>query len=387
MNQILEKEFNWEIPNGMKVNKKVKAPLGARVYSWEPYAQELSDLYFNTSSGYGKQFSKDLVNGETYEAKIISLSENEALAQTETGQTIYIDMKKERKEAFRKMNTDSLKFHIGESINARVKSVVGTYYGSVVDSYMQTIRQELFDQIKSETSAYPVRIESINRGGYIVDLQGIKCFLPGSLAAANKITDFESYLGKEIPVMIEGYVEAKEMFVVSYKKYLKRIIEQKVKELDMTKKYEGTVTGSSEFGVFVEWDEIYTGLIYKTEFEENQIPNNFNSGDRIEFYIKEIKDNNRLTLALNKPTEKNTIVSEIDSKIKEGIRVTTEARIKHKRKNGILVELPSYNLMALIPQERANKRVRNLKQGESLEVNIFSVDTTSGKIFAEVDGE
>jgi ribosomal protein S1 len=214
-------------------------------------------------------------------------------------------------------------------------------------------------------------------------LSGIKCFLPGSLAAANRITDFESYIGKELPVMIEGYVEGKDIFIVSYKKYLNRIMESKIQELDLTKKYKGYVTGTSDFGIFVEWEDVYTGLIHKTEFSEDNSITGVNPGDEIEFYVKEIKDNNRLTLTLEKPLERNVIIHDLDKQIKDGTCEPIEAKIKHKRKNGILIDLVEFGLMALIPQERIGKKTKNLKPGDDLLVTVYEVEPASGKIFAE----
>ena len=37
--------------------------------------------------------------------------------------------------------------------------------------------------------------------------------------------------------MIDGYVPQKDIFVVSYKKYLQKIMDDKIQELDLTKKY------------------------------------------------------------------------------------------------------------------------------------------------------
>jgi ribosomal protein S1 len=248
---------------------------------------------------------------------------------------------------------------------------------------MHSIRDEFFAQIKEGSHAYRAKIESINKGGYIASISGIKCFLPGSLAAANRITDFESYIGKELPVMIEGYVDAKDIFIISYKKYLNKIMDSKIQELDLTKKYKGFVTGTSDFGVFVEWEEVYTGLIHKTEFENDSRVTSFIPGDEIEFYIKEIKENNRLTLTLEKPLEKNVILQELETKIKDGDCESFEARIKHLRKNGILVELIALGLMALIPQDRVGKNNRGFKPGDSLTVSLYEVEVNAGKIFAE----
>jgi ribosomal protein S1 len=386
MNFNPTEEFDWDIPNGMALNMKIRIPEGSKVYCHAPYAQELADLYFATFSQQADFVGKDLEDGEVYVCKITSLREDAALAQTTSGQTIYIDLKKETKDAQR-LNLVPYEFRIGDEVKARVRRIGGSYAGSVMDYYVHSLRLELFEQIKKESCAYRVKIESINKGGYIVDLSGVKCFLPGSLAAANRITDFESYIGKEIHVMIEGYVEAKDIFIVSYKKYLNKIMESKIQELDLTKKYKGYVTGTSQFGVFVEWEEVYTGLIHKTEFEENSSVASFTPGDEIEFYVKEIKDNNRLTLTLEKPLERNVLVHDLDKQVKEGTCEPLDAKVKHKRKNGILIELVAHGLMALIPQDKLGKKSKNLKSGDELVVSIYDVEPTTGKIFAEPNND
>ena len=105
-------------------------------------------------------------------------------------------------------------------------------------------------------------------------------------------------------------------------------------------------------------------------------------GDEIEFYVKEIKDNNRLTLTLEKPLERNVIIQDLENQIKEGSEDPIEARIKHRRKNGILIELSNLGLMALVPQDKIGKRDRNLKPGDDLLVVVYEVEPSSGKIYA-----
>ena len=382
MNSNSFDDFDWDLPNGLTINKKIKAPEGHKVYCHEPYAQELADLYYKSYSNL-EIGPKDLVDGSVYLCKIVNLKEDEALAQTNSGQTIYIDLKKERRDA-EKLNLINLTFNPGEELNARVRKSNGNYTGSVIEYYIHSLRAELFEQIKKESSAYRVKIVSVNKGGYIAELSGIKCFLPGSLAAANKITDFESYIGKEMHVMIEGYVEAKDIFIVSYKKYLNKIMDSKIQELDLTKKYKGYVTGTSDFGVFVEWDSVYTGLIHKTEFPDDNTLTMLSPGSEIEFYVKEIKDNNRLTLTLDKPLERNFIIQEIENQVKEGTCEPLPAKVKHRRKNGALVEIPQYGLMALIPQDRLGKKGSNIKTGDDVTVVPYEVDVTSGKIYVEL---
>lgn len=372
-------DFDWNISDRKKINRRINTIDDAKVFCQEDYAQSLYDLMANNLKSINR--SKDLQSGMLYVCNITSVNEKHAIAQTVEGQSIYIDLVKERKDAA-KLNIVNIDFSLGAETEVIVRNVLGTYYGSAIDCFIENTKIEFFEQITKQSLAYEAKIESINNGGYLVEVQGIKCFLPGSLAAANKITNFESYLGKIIYVMIDGYVQKKDIFVVSYKKYLNKIMDQKIQELDLTKKYRGHVTGTSDFGVFVEWEDIYTGLIHKTEFD-NQKVNGFSTGDEIEFYIKEVKDDNRLTLTFGQPVDKTLKIYEIKKLIDEGENPIFTAKVRHKRKNGALVELEEIGLIAMMPQGRIPKDSRNLKSGDQLLVSIYEVDPVMGKIFVE----
>ena len=372
--------FNWDIPSGLTVNKSIKTPGHIKIYSHEGYASALYSLYCGTNPQI-LEFSKDLEDGRIYKFKISSLNESGALGYTDSGQTIFIDLKKERKDAVR-LGIEEIDFRVSYEFEAIIREINGTYYGSVVECYVQGLRVEFFAQIKEASVAYPAKVESINKGGFLVDISGVKCFLPGSLAAANKITDFESYLEKTIYVMIDGYVAQKDIFVVSFKKYLNKIMDQKIQELDLTKRYKGCVTGSSPFGLFVEWEDVYTGLIHKTEFED-QIVQGFTPGDEIEFYVKEVKEDNKLTLTFGAPVEKTVKIYEIKDQVENGTIETMAAIIKYKRKNGCLVEVPETGMMAMIPQDKITSDFKNAKPGDRIAILIYEVDPVMGKIFAK----
>ena len=66
---------------------------------------------------------------------------------------------------------------------------------------------------------------------------------------------------------------------------------------------------------------------------------------------------------------------------------TVEATVKHKRKNGILIELDSFGFMGFIPSDKFNKKTRNCKSGDPITVKLIAVDTIAGKIFAEPTDE
>jgi predicted RNA-binding protein with RPS1 domain len=125
--------------------------------------------------------------------------------------------------------------------------------------------------------------------------------LPGSLAAAGILTDFEALLGKTIPVMIVNYLPFSG-FVVSYKKYLEIILPSKIEqELTIGQEVSCKVTGSSKNGVFVQFKDnagewIFSGLIHRSvmskDFEERFDHHEFRVNDEMRAFISDILENN-----------------------------------------------------------------------------------------------
>lgn len=380
-NEILtgDPEFDWDTYE----KESIDASTHLKRIKSKDKDPDLYDAYFNSGIVYEP---KDLSEDRAYKCTVDMVEDGEVFASTESGQTVYIDLNKELKAA-KKLNIIGLDFSVGREVTLSVRKVNDNYYGSAVDHYLDSLKVELFMQIKEQSVAYTAIVESVNKGGYIANISGIRCFLPGSLAAANKITDFESYVGKEVKVMVDSYIPSKDIFVISYKKYLEKIMDHKIQELDLTKKYQGQVTGTSSFGVFVEWEDIYTGLLHKTEIGGFDEISNFNTGDEIEFYVKEVRDNNRLTLTFSEPVEKTLKLYEIGSEIENGRSPKFNAIVKHKKKSGVLVDVPELSSLAMVPTDNLSHSLSGLGTGDEVTVIIYEVDPIGGKIFAMLSDE
>jgi ribosomal protein S1 len=90
--------------------------------------------------------------------------------------------------------------------------------------------------------------------------------------------------------MIENYDSINDLYIISYKKYIKHTLPQKVYDLEFGKKYTGILTNKPyEFGIFIEFQNYYTGLLHKSEFANYiEDTSTFKSGDVLDFYIKDI---------------------------------------------------------------------------------------------------
>jgi len=366
----------------------------SKIFCQEDYAQELYDLMYGT-----EVVCKDLSNGEilrVVDFQIISREKKEVAAVCDNHATLYFSFPKERKY-FQILGLDEDTFfdwvesgsHVNELENTKIYIQVentASAKGSMYQAHLKTIIREFREQIVKPTSAYVARILSKNQGGFLVEVQGVKAFLPGSLAAANKIMDFESYIGKELLVMIEDYLKSSDIFVVSYKKYLDYILPGKLGELDRNQLMRGTVTGTSKFGIFVEFDDIFTGLLHTAEMN-SETQEKFNTGgykvgDNIEAWLKDIRDN-KLILTESDPAQKQ---SEFENYREKAEGNFIEATIVSIKSHGALMEIEK-GVLGLLPVKEMKKYNKRLNVGEKLNVFIKKVDVSTGKIYLTMNDE
>lgn len=363
-----------------------------KIYCQEPYAQELYDLISGRVSTV-----KDIKNGDLLRVIDMKMvSDEEVEVYCDNHDTLYFYLQKERKflEILGMTNESFIDWISNQEATDHFKKFK-TYIqvenasirkGSLHAAHLQTIAVEFREQIANPTRAYVAKILSKNQGGFLVEVQGIKAFLPGSLAAANKIVNFDDYIGKQIYVMIEDYLTSSNIFVVSYKKYLENILPSKLGELERDQYMTGTVTGTSKFGVFIEFDEIFTGLLHVSEMNFSTLEkfNNheFRSGQSLSTWLKDIRDNKLILTEIDPSIRKNEM-EEFKGKIEGNFK---EAVIVSVKPHGALMEIEK-GVLGLLPVKEMKKSGRRLAVGESLQVFIKRVDTSTGKIYLTLTDE
>lgn len=275
-----------------KFNETVKLIPGdvkskVKIFCKEAYAQEMYDLYVNNgvTNDIG---SKDFSEGQMCTVIAKTLDFNNRLILTEemySKASIAVPFKDYSNEPEVLIDDeDARQFKV-----IITKANSGDYYGSEKQTAAISNRENLNEFLRTD-KWFTVKITSLVKGGYLAMYKGnVKCFLPGSHAAANVIQDFNDYLDKEIPVMIENYDAANNLYIVSYKKYVKHTMPQRIHELEFGKKYTGVMTNSPyAFGIFVEIDGYFTGLLHQTEFEDYEEYCNWLTGPEIDVYVKDI---------------------------------------------------------------------------------------------------
>ena len=291
-----ELELLFEQGNS-KINKAVKLSsadkkANVKIFCKEPYAQEMYDRYFSSEAGHPMPAgNKDIPVGEirTVSLKKIDFAMSMVEMEDVSSMTsIFVPFREFSQEPSLSLLNEDRKYKV-----MIYKSNMSEILGSEKKCAALTLREDVEYFTKNNKWFY-VKVVELIKGGYLAIYKNqIKCFLPGSHAAANVIRDFSEYLHKEIPVMVENYDSVNNLFIVSYKKYIKETLPQKVSDLSFSQKYTGTLTNNPyDFGIFVEFQNYYTGLIHKSDFENDAAFKEFSkglrSGNQIDFWVKDV---------------------------------------------------------------------------------------------------
>jgi ribosomal protein S1 len=268
--------------------------------------------------------------------------------------------------------------------------------GDMIDVLITDVNQDVFMIKGSVSSLYEsrahanlkalkegepvmVNVKSLNPAGYDVELThgGVKLpgFMPNTLAGINKLHNQNSIVGQTFNVMIESYSQNEGTYIVSRRKYLQTLIPEAVKELQHGQVYQGHVTGTTPFGVFVEFNECLTGMIHKANVNPDWAEKltSISPGFEIDFYIKEvIKDKIILTQILRETLWDN---------IKNGQII--DGTVKDTKAFGTLVNLDD-ETVGLIHTSEMEKLGKKFSPGQDIKVKVLSVDRMSRKIFLTV---
>lgn len=378
---MIEQEITIQVGDNPFDTKKIKVqvPRGTKILSTETYTMESLALY-----GLGGDIEDNIQKCENKE-KYITQGEVVLISKDKTGNkesalidigskfTAFCSLLKEPNEIVEQLE-------IGMTVDVKVKtSSNGTVIASISDAMDEVKFNEILRAIGDKTIGFNGKITELINGGYWVDLAGIKCFMPGSLAGLNKLWDFESLVGETLIVMPVSYSQEKNTLIVSHREYLNTLIPRTVEELNENIKdqYTGRVTGTTKFGVFAEFNTCLTGLIPNTELDEETLDrfnrNEIKPGDSITFWTKEIISNRKIILSQKGPKE--DIWDDINERYKP-MMITTGVVTK-VAKYGAFVELEK-GISGLI--HKTKLKDVSIDRGDKVNVRIQSVNPAERKI-------
>lgn len=237
--------------------------------------------------------------------------------------------------------TDKLK--IGDKVSATVTDIEnedGYIELSVREASIEKAWQDLEEKQAGE-AIFPVKILDANKGGLIVEVNGITGFLPVSQLSsehyprveegekAKILEKLRSYIGTEMQVKVIDTDRENEKLIVSEKAAYSAKEKEAISELKVGDSIEGEVSGVVDFGAFVKFlppskadsareEDKLEGLVHISELAWQLIDNPrdvVKTGDRVRAKIIGI-DNTRVSLSI-KALEKDPWES-VEEKYKTG---------------------------------------------------------------------
>jgi small subunit ribosomal protein S1 len=374
-------EFDWDlfeasIPNYKTHNPKVKRHPGdnSPVYCRAPYAQELYELY----NGRLEHLQEPKL-GSVVQGKVVSVFEDYALVDVNWREDAMIELRKE--------NPEYLKYiQAGFPIEVLIEQVTAPRNSSsynIIASYSKNIigkkREELLDSI-GKPVAYLGTVTELIHGGYFVNVQGVQCFMPGSLGGMNKLVNFDELIGNSIYVVPINYSREKNYIVVSHREYLKALVPEEISKLQFGIEYDGFVTGCSRHGIFAEFNGCLTGLISRSDILPENLDNFDNQkirpGDPIKFFIKEVIDTDKIVLSQKPLQIEPSNWDDIESRYK--VPSTVTGKVKKIVRYGVFIELEP-KIVGLLHKSHLSEDFE-LEVGQEIDVRITRIDKESKKV-------
>lgn len=269
--------------------------------------------------------SKKVIAGDTVAGKVISVKKHEILVDLGAQGVGLVP----RREASFVRNLNE-----GDDVTASVIEAEMDD-GYVLLSLRKAVKDKGWDEIQAKLDGgetVEVTPFDANRGGLLVEYEGIRGFLPVSQLSAEHyprvgssdkdeiLQRLNSLVGKNIRVRILDAIKKDNKLIFSEKEAIKDGLAERFAELKVGDTVKGVVTGVVDFGVFVNVDGI-EGLIHISEISWERVNNPSDYvkiGDQIEAKIIAI-DKERLSLSMKQLVE-DPWLSEVET-LKKGSKV------------------------------------------------------------------
>jgi len=212
------------------------------------------------------------------------------------------------------------KVGIGDNIEAKV--VDASNEDGYIELSLKEARQALIwadaEAAVKNSTILSLEVKEANKGGLIIDWQGIQGFLPASQLSAENyprvadgdkdkiLTALNDLIGKHLSVVMITADQKEGKLIFSEKgPQEKEAKEEKVNKYEVGDVLKGEVTGAVDFGVFVKIEDGLEGLVHISELDWGLVEDTrtmFKVGEPVEVKVIEVKDD-KISLSIKQLRE------------------------------------------------------------------------------------
>lgn len=279
---------------------------------------------------------------------------------------------------------------IGDEVQVALESVEDGM-GETKLSREKAKRVEAWKILEKSFAASEVVVGLINgkvKGGFTVDIQGIRAFLPGSLVDVRPVRDTLHIEGKELEFKVIKLDQKRNNIVVSRRAVLETSNsaerEELLANLQEGSQVKGVVKNLTDYGAFVDLGGV-DGLLHITDMAWKRIkhPSEIVAvGDEIDVKVLKFdREKNRVSLGMKQLGNDPWII--ITNKYPEGTRV--RAKITNLTDYGCFAELEEgvEGLVHVSEMDWTNKNVHPSKivqVGDEVDVMVLDIDQERRRI-------
>ncbi|HSC67627.1 MAG TPA: 30S ribosomal protein S1 [Cellvibrio sp.] len=283
-----------------------------------------------------------------------------------------------------------LNLQIGDEVQVALESVEDGF-GETKLSREKAKRAEAWKILEAAHVAEEVIKGVINgkvKGGFTVDVAGIRAFLPGSLVDVRPVRETTHLEGKELEFKVIKLDQKRNNVVVSRRAVLEQANSVERDELLATlqegQAVKGIVKNLTDYGAFVDLGGV-DGLLHITDMAWKRIKHPgeiVNVGDEIDVKVLKFdRERNRVSLGLKQLGEDPWI--QITKRYPEGARV--KAKVTNLTDYGCFAELEEgvEGLIHVSEMDWTNKNIHPSKVvqlGDEIEVMVLDIDEERRRI-------
>lgn len=213
-------------------------------------------------------------------------------------------------------------------------------------------------ELRDSGEVITTTILNINKGGLIVQIEGVQGFLPLSQLAGEHypkveggdttkiVQALQKFKGQEFKVKVLDFSEEEGKLIVSERAIQEAAAKEELTKLSVGQTVQGTVTEVTDFGAFVKLTDALDGLIHSSEIDWKYIEDPrdvLHPGDTVHAKIISL-DGGRVSLSLK--ALKDDPWLKVDEQFQVGQKVT--GNVVKIRPNGVFVQLTE-DIIGLVP--------------------------------------
>ncbi len=277
-----------------------------------------------------------------------------------------------------------LSYKVGDTLEGYI--VKDTETETLIAKSLVSVNLNILHDAFEEKIPVNGKVQSMTKGGYIIDISGIKAFCPISHIDDKIVIEPKKFMNETYDFRIIDFKDKGRNIVVSRKKILdvekKKLRKEILKDLKLDSVVDGVVTRLTNFGAFIDIGGV-DGLLHISQFSWGHIESPseiLNIGDEIKAKVIKIKGD-KISLSM-KALQENPVDATL-RELTEGEVLT--CKVVRNLSFGSFVEIkPGVEGLIPISELSRGRRINNpsevVNEGDIVEAQILKINLEDKKV-------